>query len=67
LLRAYIRGSLYIGRVNTRPAVGVAARLAAGLTIGYAAGVIGVAGYAGALRAVLVVLVAWVKRFLVLN
>jgi hypothetical protein len=53
--------------VNTRPAVGVAARLAAGLTIGCVAGVIGVAGRARALRAVLVVLVAWFKRFLVLN
>jgi len=49
--------------VNTGPAVGVAARL----TIGYAAGIIGVAGRAGVLQAVLTVLTAWVKRFLVLN
>jgi hypothetical protein len=53
--------------VNAGPAVGVAARLAAGLTIGYTAGVIGIAGRTGALRAVLVVLTAWFKRFLVLN
>jgi len=38
--------------------VGVAARLAAGLTVGYAASIIGVAGYTGALRAVLIVLIA---------
>jgi hypothetical protein len=67
LLRAYIQGSLYIGRVNTGPAAGVAARLAAGLTVGCAASVIEVAGYAGALWAVLAVLIAWFKRFLVLN
>jgi hypothetical protein len=42
--------------VNTRPAAGVAARLATGLTVGYTAGVAGVAGHAGALRAVLTVL-----------
>jgi hypothetical protein len=53
--------------VNTGPVVGVAARLAAGLTIGCTAGIIGVASRARALRAVLIVLAAWLKRFLVLN
>jgi hypothetical protein len=53
--------------VNTGPAVGVAARLAAGLTVGCAARVVGVTGRAGALRAVLAVLAVWFIRFLVFS
>jgi hypothetical protein len=53
--------------VNTGPVVGVAARLAARLTVGYTARVIGVAGRAGALRAVLAVLAVWFIRFLVFS
>ena len=47
-----------MGQAFVGATVGVAARLAAGLTIGCIARVIGVAGRAGALRAVLVVLIA---------
>jgi hypothetical protein len=53
--------------VNTGPAAGVAARLAAGLTVGCMARVIGVAGCAGVLRAVLAVLAVWFARFLVFS
>jgi hypothetical protein len=53
--------------VNTRPVVGVAARLAAGLTIGCAVSIIGVTGRAGVLRAVLAVLMVWFVRFLVFS
>jgi len=44
--------------VYTGPIVGVAARLAAGLTIGCAASVIGVTNRARALRAILAVFAA---------
>ena len=44
--------------MDAGPAAGVAARLAAGLTVGCAAGIIGVTGYTGALQAVLIVLAA---------
>ena len=44
----------------TRPAVGVAARLAVRLAVG-------VANYVRALRAILVVLAAWFARFLVFS
>ena len=54
---------LYIGRVYTRPTVGVASRLAARLTVGCTAGIIGVANYTGALRAVFAVFAAWFIRF----
>ena len=49
-----------------RPAVGLAARLAAGLTASYTAGTIGVIDRARALRAVLRVLMVWFNRFLAL-
>ena len=55
-----MRGSLYIGRVYTGPAAGVAVRPAAGLAVG-------VADHAGALWAVLAVLAAWFARFLVFS
>jgi len=46
--------------------VGLAARLAAKLTVGYTASTIGVADYVGALWAVLIALIAWFKEFLAL-
>ena len=52
--------------MDVGPAVGVAARLAAGLTVGYAAGAVGVADRARALRAVLSVLIVWFNRLLAL-
>ena len=57
---------LYVGQVYAGPAVGLAARLAAELTAGCAAGAVGVAGYIRVLRAVLVALVVWFKEFLAL-
>ena len=49
MLRAYIRGLLYIGRAFTRPIAGLAIRLAAILAIGYIASTIGVTDCAGVL------------------
>ena len=55
--------SLYASRVYARPAVGLAARLAAKLVAGYT---IGVTDYTGALRAVYVLLIVGFKGFLAL-
>jgi hypothetical protein len=66
LLRAYLRGLLYIGRGCAGPTAGLAAWLAAGLTAGCAAGAVGVADRARALRAVLRVLIVWFNGFLAL-
>jgi len=52
--------------VCARPAVGLAARLAAKLMAGCAAGAIGVADYAGVLRAIYIVLMVWFREFLAL-
>jgi hypothetical protein len=52
--------------VCARPIVGLAARLAAGLTAGCIAGAVGVIDCARALRAVLRVLIVWFKEFLAL-
>jgi len=48
---------LYISQVCAGPIAGLAAWLAAKLTVGCTAGAVGVADHAGALRAVLVALV----------
>ena len=55
-----------MGQVCARPAVGLAARLAAELTAGYIAGAVGVADRAGVLQAVCVVLAVWFGEFLAL-
>ena len=54
MLRAYIRGLLYIGRVFARPTVGLAIRLVTRLTADYT---VGIADRAGALRAVYILLI----------
>jgi len=52
--------------VCARPTVGLAARLAAKLTVGYTAGAVGVADRARVLRAVCIVLIVWFGEFLAL-
>ena len=57
MLRAYLRGLLYIGQVYAGPIAGLATQLAAKLTAGYMAGAIGVIDRARVLRAVYKVLI----------
>ena len=57
MLKAYLQGLLYIGRVCARPTVGLAAQLAAKLTVGYIASTIEVIDRAGVLQAILIILI----------
>ena len=66
MLRAYLYGLLYIGRVYTRPIAGLTAQLAVRLAASGTARAAGVIDYARVLWAVLIALVVWFKEFFTL-